>query len=151
MTGEIALVLVRLNDVTDPEDVNVVSVPAGKSAGGALAADFAQRVRVHGVDVVVFLEGEGVVVCIALREADAVGGFGACSYDFADAEFRGRFDDVVGGCDVCFKAFVVWDNHVARVGCEVDYHVWRRFGGAVGVACLVVVGGEGVEDLAAVG
>jgi hypothetical protein len=120
MRGEVALVLVRLDDVADAQDIYVISEAPGEAPSGLFAADLAQRVRVHGVDVVVFFQREGVVVGVALAEADAVGCLAGGCDDFLDAEFGGGFDYVVGGGDVGAEAFVVGDEHVASVGCEVD-------------------------------
>ena len=51
----------RLDDVADAEGVDVDVESAGKTSGAAFAAEFAGGVGVHGVDVVVFFEGECVV------------------------------------------------------------------------------------------
>ena len=55
-----------------------------------------------------------------MREADAVGRLAGGCDDFLDAEFGSGFDYVVGGGDVGAEAFVVGDEHVASVCCEVD-------------------------------
>lgn len=92
-----------------------------------------------------------MVRSLAFAEANAVGGFGAGGEDFAHAEFAGGFDDVVGGEDVLSETFVVRDEHVAGDCGEVDYDVGGFFRVAVFVAAEVVVGCQGVEDLAGVG
>jgi hypothetical protein len=118
--GEVALVLVRLHDVADAQDINVIPEAPREPSSGFLAADLAQGVGVHGVDVVVFFQWEGVVVSVALAEADAVGCLAGGCDDFLDAEFGGGFDYVVGGGDVGAEAFVVGDEHVPGVCCEMD-------------------------------
>lgn len=147
----------RLDDIPNAQSVDIrAREPAREAAAAAFAAELARGVGVHGVAVVVLFQREGVVVGVALREADAVGSFGAGDDDFLDAEFAGGFDDVVGAEDVAAEAFAVRDEHVARVGGEVDDGIWRLdwYGGGVagiGVVVDVEVGGEGVEDLAGVG
>jgi len=91
-----------------------------------------------------------VVIGIALREANAIGGFGAGDDDFGDAEFAGCFDYVVGCEYVASEALVVWDEHVACVGSEVDDYIWRLGHLVLVVTSEVVMRCEGVEDLAAV-
>jgi hypothetical protein len=107
--GEVALVLVRLDDIADAQDVNIISEAPREASSGLFAADLAQSVGVHGVDVVVFFQREGVVVGVAFAEADAIGRLAGGCDDFLDAEFGGGFDHVVGGGDVGAEAFVVGD------------------------------------------
>jgi hypothetical protein len=104
---KVARVLMRLNHVTNAQGIDVSVEAARKAAGHALAAEFGNRVRVHGVYVVGFVEREGGVVERALAETDFVGGFGGGDDDFLDAEFAGGFDDVVGAGYVAAVAFVV--------------------------------------------
>lgn len=107
--GEVALVLVWLDDVADSQDINVVSEAPSEASSGFLAADLAQSVGVHGVDVVVFFQREGVVVGVTLAEADAIGRLARGCDDFLDAELGCGFDYVVGCGDVGAEAFVVGD------------------------------------------
>jgi hypothetical protein len=104
---EIARVLVRLDDIADAQRVDVCVEAARETAGDALAAEFGDGIRVHGVHVVGFVEREGGVVERALAETDFVGGFRGGDYDLFDAEFAGGFDDVVGACHIAAVAFVV--------------------------------------------
>jgi hypothetical protein len=113
---EIALVLVRLDDVADAQRVNVGVEAARETAGHALAAEFGNGVCVHGVHVVGFVQREGCVVEIALAEADFVGGFGARNNDLFNAEFAGGFDDVVGASYVAGVAFVVLEMVSMELG-----------------------------------
>lgn len=92
-----------------------------------------------------------MVIGIALGKANAVGGFGAGDDDFGDAEFAGCFDYVVGCGYVASEAFVVWDEHVACVGCKVDDYIWWLGHLILVVTSEVVMRGESIEDLAAVG
>ena len=107
--GEVALVLVWRDDVADSQDINVVSEAPSEASSGFLAADLAQSVGVHGVDVVVFFQREGVVVGVTLAEADAIGRLARGCDDFLDAELGCGFDYVVGCGDVGAEAFVVGD------------------------------------------
>ena len=165
--GEIPRVLVRLDDIAYAQRVDVRIEAAREAACDSLAAEFANRIRVHGIDVVGFVEREGRIIQIALAEADFVGGFGGGDDDFADAEFAGGFDDVVGACCVASVALVVLragqkrsssghggthrHQHVARVRGEVDDGVGRAGVVRALVVFEAVVGGQRVEDLAAVG
>ena len=124
MGGEVAGVLVGLDDVADAQDVDVDAEAAGEGAGDALAAELGAGVAVHRVAVVVLLEREVGVAVVALGEADAVDGLGAGDDDLFDAELAGCFDDVVGLGHVAGEAFIVRDEHVPRVGGEVDDCVW---------------------------
>lgn len=95
--GEIRLILMRLDHVPDAQRVDVRAREASREPARApLPAQLAGRVGVHRVAVVVLLEGKLVVVCVALRETDAVRGFAARNDDLLDAQLAGRFDDVVG-------------------------------------------------------
>lgn len=97
----------RLYHVADAQRVDVCVEAPGEAAGNALAHEFGDGVGVHGVDVEVLGEGEGGEGKGALAEAYFVGGFRGGDDDFADAEFAGGFDYVVGACCVAFEAFVV--------------------------------------------
>lgn len=96
-----------------------------------------------------------MIVCISLRETDAVDGFGGRDDDFLDAEFGGGFDYVVGGADVCLETLGVGDEHVACI-CfdfvnsdrkyqikgltgEMDNYIWRTRHGSRFVASHVEV------------
>lgn len=148
---EIARILVRLDHIADAQRIDIHAVAAGETARGALAAQLGGGVRVGGIDVVVLVEGEGVVVGVAVGEADAVDGLGAGDDDFAHAELAGGFDDVVGAEDVAAEGFAVRDEHVAGVGGEVDDGVGGAGGVGEGVFGHGEEGGEGVEGLAAGG
>lgn len=132
---EISGVLMRLDDISNSESVDVALETAGECSCGLLAADLGESVGVHGVDIVILLQWEGVVVGISLGEADAVSGLAACNDDLLDAELAGCFNDVVCGSHVRCKAFVVWNKHVTSVGCEVDDNIWWW----LGVSLLVAV------------
>lgn len=154
MAREIAGVFVRLDHIADAEDVDVVLEAASEGAGDAFAAEFAAGVGVHWVNVVgVFIQWVGMVgeVFVAtLREADAIDGFGGGDDDFLDAEFRGCFDDVVCGHSVDAKGLIIWDDHVAGTGCEVDYCIrgtWMLWKGEFG---HVEKGGKGIKSLTAI-
>ena len=87
----------RLDDVPDPQGVDVYAWESPcETARAPFAAQFTRGVGIFWVVVVVFFEREGVIVGVALGEADAVCGLGARDDDFFDAEFAGCFDDVVG-------------------------------------------------------
>lgn len=148
--GEVLLVLVGFDDVADPKAVDVVAEAVVEGAGGLLAADLGQSVRVHWVDVVVFFEGQSVEFIGALCKAGAVGGLGGGDQDLLDAEFGSRFDHVVGGCRVGGEGPGVGDDHVAGECGEVDHYVGGRGNRGLFVALEVEVCGEGIEDLAAV-
>jgi hypothetical protein len=105
--GEVAFVLVRLDDVANAQGVDVGVETAGEASSYALAGELGDSVGVHGVDVGVFVERERRVVKVALAEADFIGGFAGRDYDLADAEFAGGFDDIVGGCHVASPQLVV--------------------------------------------
>jgi hypothetical protein len=110
-----------------------------------------------------------VVIGIALGKADSIGGFGAGDDDLFDAEFAGCFDDIVGCGYVASEALVIWNEHVACVGCEMDDYIWGlRYlvlivAGKVVMSCVKCYWssialsktksftGEGVVDLTAVG
>lgn len=144
----------RLDHVADAQGVDVGPVEAPREAARhALAAQLGEGVAVHRVAVVrVLVEREGVVVGVALREAHAVHGLARRDDDLAHAELAGRLDDVVSRLRVGGVHGVVGDEHVAGERGEVDDGVGRGGGaGRVVVAGEVEVGGEGVEDLAAVG
>lgn len=94
VSWEVSLILVRLDDVPDSQRVDVDAVSAGERACGLFATDLGQGVRVHGVDVVIFFEREGVVVVVSLGKADAIGSLGTCDDDLLDSQFAGRFDDL---------------------------------------------------------
>ncbi|KAI7506393.1 UDP-glucose 4-epimerase [Hortaea werneckii] len=149
--GEVAGVLVRLDHVADGERVDVVAVAPVEGARRALAAQLRQRVRVHRVAVVVLLQREAGVVGLAFGEADAVGGLGRRDDDLLHAQLRAGFDDVVRGRDVLLEALVVRNQQVAGDGAEVDDDIRWAFGIALFVAIEVVVGGQGIVDLATVG
>ena len=121
---KVLLILMRLDHVSDPKSVDVVAESAGKGSCCALATEFAQSVTVHGVNVVIFFQGKGVVIGIALGEADAVGGFGTGDENLLDPELGCGFDDVVGRSHIGSEALVVWYQHVAGVGGEVDHDIW---------------------------
>ena len=141
----------RLDDISDHERVDIDAEAPRECACDALAAEFRARVRVHWVAVIGFLvEGEGMVLVVALAEADAVGCLAACDDDLFDAELTRRLDDVVGAGHVLEEAFVVWDKHVTRIGAEVDDCVWRAGMSLVAVLGHVEEGGQCVEDLTAV-
>lgn len=91
-----------------------------------------------------------MVISIALRKANAIGGFRAGDDDFGDAEFAGCFDYVVGREYVASEALVVWDEHVACVGSKVDDYIWRLGDLILVVTSEVVMRCEGIENLAAV-
>ena len=91
-----------------------------------------------------------MVVGIALGEANSIGGLGAGDDDFGDAEFAGSLDDIVGCEYVASEALVVWDEHVACVGSEVDDYIWRLGHLVLVITSKVVMRCEGIEDLAAV-
>ena len=148
--GEIAGVLVGLDDVADAEGVDIDAEAAGEGAGGALAAQLGGGVAVFRVDVVVLLEREGVVVDVALSEADAVRRLRAGDDDLLDPELARGLDDVVRAQHVAAEALVVRHQHIARVRGEVDHRV-RRLQGRVAVLRHVEVGAQRVEDLPAVG
>lgn len=150
--GEVSFVLVGFDYVADAQDVNVAVVKAaGERSCGLFAADLGQGVGVHGIDIVVLLEWERVVIGIALGKANAIGGFRAGDDDFGNAEFAGCFDDIVGCGHVASEALVVWDEHVACVGCKVDDYIWRLRDLIFVVAGKVVVRCEGIEHLTTVG
>lgn len=92
-----------------------------------------------------------MVIGVALGEANAIGGFRAGDDDFGDAEFAGSFDDIVGCSHVASEAFIVWDEHVACVGCKVDDYIWRLGHLILVVTGEVIMRGEGIEDLTTVG
>lgn len=94
VSWEVSLILVRLDDVPDSQRVDVDAVSAGERASGLFATDLGQGVRVHGVDVVVFFEREGVVVVVSLGKADAIGSLGTRDDDLLDSQFAGCFDDL---------------------------------------------------------
>lgn len=157
----------RLDDVADAEGVDVGAEAAGETAGAALAAEFAGGVGVHGVDIVVFLEGE-LVVCwvleglrevgmggrvtvgVPLREAHAICRLRTRDHHFLDSEFTRRFDHVVCALYVRHEALVVWHQHIPRVGRKM-YHSVRLLHAGFLVLGHVEERREGVEDLAAVG
>lgn len=150
--GKVSLVLVGFNHISDSQNVDIAVVEAaGERSCGLFAADLGQGVCVHGIDIVVFLQRERVVIGIALGKADSIGGFRAGDDDFGDAEFAGCFDDIVGCGYVASEAFVVWDEHVAGVGCKVDDYIWRLRDLVVIISSEVVMRRESVVDLAAVG
>lgn len=96
VSWEVSLILVRLDDVPDSQRVDVDAVSAGESASSLFATDLGQGIRVHGVDVVVFFEREGVVVVVSLGKADTIGSLGTRDDDLLDSQFAGRFDDLRG-------------------------------------------------------
>lgn len=138
---EEGLVLVGLDDVADPQGVDVDAGEAARESPRApLPAQLAGRVRVLRVVVVVLLEREDVVVDVALGEADAVGRFRAGDDDLWDAELTGGFDDVVRAQHVAAEAFAVRDEQVSGVGGEVDDGVGFLDTDAPGAAGVLVVG-----------
>lgn len=150
--GKVSFVLVGFNHISDSQDIDIAVIEAaGERSCGLFAADLGQGVCVHGIDIVVFLQRERVVIGIALGEANSVGGLGAGDDDFGDAELAGCFDDIVGCGYVASEAFVVWDEHVAGVGCKVDDYIWRLRDLVVIISGEVVMRRESVVDLAAVG
>lgn len=92
-----------------------------------------------------------MVVDITLGKADSVSGLGAGDDDLLDTEFAGGFNYVVSCSHVASEALVIWDEHVASVGGKVDDNIWRLRDLGVVVAGKVEMGGEGIEDLTAVG
>lgn len=56
VAGKVGLVLVRFDHVADAQRIDVRPKPAGEAAPASLAAQLRGGVRVHRVDVVVFLQ-----------------------------------------------------------------------------------------------
>ena len=146
-----AVVFVRLDDVADPERVDVGARAALEGAGGHLVQHLRQAVAVHRVDVVVLLERQRLRVDLAVGEADAVGGLRGRDDDLADAELHRGLDHVVGPEGVDAEGLVVGLDQDARDRGEMHDGVE---GGDAGPGFEFVeagVGGHRVEHLAGVG
>lgn len=153
VAGEVARVLVRLDDVADAQGVDVGAAEAAREAPRhPLAAQLGQGVRVHGVDVVVLGEREVVVGDVgALGEADAVRRLAGRNHDLGHAQLARGLDDVVGRRHVAAPRLVVGHQQDARVRGEVDDDVGRRRHPAVVKAAEAEVRRQRVEDLPGVG
>lgn len=92
-----------------------------------------------------------MVVGVALRKADSICGFGTRNDDLGNTQFAGSFDDIVGCCYIASEALIVWNQHVACIGSKVDDHIWGLRHLWFIITSKVVVGGESVVDLTAVG
>lgn len=93
-------VLVRLDDVVDPEPVDVGSRASSERAGRHLSRDLGHRVGVLGHGRVLLVHGDVVRPALSLREAHAVRRLRGGEDDLADPERGGRLEDVVGAEDV---------------------------------------------------
>ena len=144
-------VFMRLDHVADAQRVDVGAVAHGESAGGFLVHQFGQAVAVHRITVVIFFQREGMVILVPFGKADAIGGFGTGEDHFGHAQFHRGFDHVVGADGILREGGVVGVEHHPRHGCEMHDGIgglrWR----AVVVAVKTKMGGQGVENLAAVG
>lgn len=149
---EVPFVLVGLDHVANAKNIDVAVVEAaGECSCRLLPDDLSERVSVHWVNIVIFLQWKRVVVGVALRKADSIGSLGARDDNLGDAEFAGSFDDIVGCCYIAPEALVVWNQHVACISCKVDDNIWWLGYLWLVVTSKVVVGGEGIVDLTAVG
>ena len=139
---EISFVLVRFNDIANPQSINVRAwKPPRKTPRTALSTQFTGRISILWVIVVrILLQRKRMVIAIPLREADSVCRLTARDDHFLDTQLTCRFDDVVGAQHVASKAFRVRDQHVASVGREVDDRVWGLHTGAIWSSGVFVVG-----------
>ena len=122
-------IFMGLDDIADPQRVDIGAVPHGEGAGGLLVHHLGETVAVHRVDVVVFLERKRVIVLVALGETYAVGGFARSDNDLADAKLHRRLDDVVGRDGIDCESGVVGVDEDARNGGEMHNRV--NLGGAL--------------------
>lgn len=156
ISGEIRLILVRLNDIPDSQGVDIRAGESSREAAcTALSTQFAERIGIHGIAVVVLFQWKLVVICVPLRKTDTVRGLTARDDDFLDAQLTCRFNDVVCAQYITLEAFVVWYQHVPRIRCEM-YHCVRGWDGLFRIEARVFVvrdvevGTQRVENLAGV-
>ena len=140
----------RLDDVADAQCIDVGAVAHGEGAGRPFVEDLGEAVGVHRVAVVILLEGEVVVVLVALGKAHAIGRFARGDDDLAHAELHRRLDDIVGGDGVDGEGGVVGLDQHARHGGKVHHRIGRGRHPALVIALEAMVHGERVEHLTGV-
>lgn len=147
-----------LDHVPNTQGIDIrAGEPPCERPRAALPAQFACGVGVFWVIIVrIFFQRKRMVVAIPLRETNPVGRLAARDNDLFDAQLARCFDYIVRTQHVAAEAFRVRDQHVPRVGGEVDHRIRGLDAGAIGAAGGFVVrevevGGEGVEGLAGVG
>ena len=139
----------RLDDVRDPQRIDVDAVAHGEGARGLFIDDLGKPVRVHGIGVVVLLEREAPEILLAFGKADAVGGFAGGDHDLADAEFCSGFDHIVGADRVDAKRLVVRLDQHPRYRGKMHDGVRRHRWPAGFETVEAEMRGQGVESLAA--
>jgi hypothetical protein len=173
----------RLDNISYSEGIDVIFKASSESAGCLLAADLGKRVtkrykrvsceiermgiRVFWINVVVFFQGEGVVIGISLGKADAVGCLRRGDDDFLDTQLTSCFDDVVCASDIGLEELRIWDKHVACIGCqyqtifiimleqsvstgEVDHNIRSSRNKSVSITRHVKMTSQSIEDLSRV-
>ena len=156
VSGEIRLIFVRLDDIPDSQGVDIRTGESSREAScTALSTQFAERIGIHGIAVVVLFQWKLVVICVPLRKTDTVRGLTARNDDFLDAQLTCRFNHVVCAQYVTLEAFVIWNQHIPRIRCEVDHRIrgWDglfRIEARVFVVRDIEVGAQRVEYLTGV-
>src|SRR3979411_2014313 len=97
------IVFMRLEDVGNPQGIDIDAVAHGKGPSGLFVDDLGESIRVHRVDVIVLFEREAVKIPVALRKTYAVSGLTGRDNNLADTEFRRGLDHVVGADRVLAK------------------------------------------------
>ena len=144
------VVFMRLDDVRDPQRIDVDAVAHGEGARGLFIHDLGKPVGVHGIGVVVLLEREASEILLAFGKTDAVGGLAGGDHDLADAEFCRGFDHIIGADRVDAERLVIRLDQHPRYRGKMHDGVRRRRRPAGFETVEAEMRGQGVEGLAAV-
>ena len=122
---EISLVLVRLDQIAYSQSIDISS---GKSPcetpGTTLSTQLRCGVCILGIFIIVLLKRETALICISLRKAYPIHSFRTRNNHFLDPKLASRLDDAVRTHHITLKAFVIWHQHITRIGGEMDDGVW---------------------------
>ena len=142
--------VMRLDDVADPQCIDVDPVPHRESACGLFVDDLGKPVGVHRIGVVILLEREALEVLVTFGKADAVGGLAGGDHDLADTEFRCGLDYIIGADRVDAEGLVVRLDQYPRDRCKMHHGVRRRRRPAGLEAVEAEMGRQGIEGLAVI-
>ncbi len=149
--GNFVGVLVRLDDVVDPQPVDVDAAPCLERPRRRFVHDLRHGVAVVGDRRVVLVDRARTPVDLAVGEADPVRRLGAREDHLRDAELHGGVDDVVRAERVHAEGLVVGRDEDRRDRSEVHHRVVGRDAGAGLELVEARVGRQGVEHLPGVG
>ena len=140
-----------LNDIADPQRIDVRAEAHCKGARRLLVADLRQAIGVHRVAVIILIKREAVIVLIALGKADAIDGLAGSDDDLAHPELHRGFDDIIGAHNIAREGGVVGPQQNARDGGEMHHGIKCAWQAPGVVALKPEMAGQGVEGLPAVG